>query len=177
MAGLQLCVSPQTVLYEKRIVDGGENREEEGGAQKGLARNIDPYHRHHQQQQSKEDRRHLSQSVRFAEDAGTKVFQAGDHEEHSTDQQNRDIAAEDHNRELPWHERSVLNGEHQEHGAHEQLVGDGVEILSELRLLMESASQQAIETVADSGQDKQHQRPHVMVADDIDDDEWQESHP
>ncbi len=36
----------------------------------------------------------LGEGVRFAEDAGAEVAEAGNHEEHAADQENGDVAAE-----------------------------------------------------------------------------------
>src|SRR5208337_2431741 len=83
--------------------------------------------------------------------------------------------AEDHDRIFPGNH--PFDREHKKHGAHQQLIGDGVEILAEQRLLMQPAGQQAVESVAQPGQNEQRQRPFEIVLDQIDDDERQENHP
>ena len=71
---------------------------------------------------------------------------------------------------------TLFDGEHEKHGAHQQFVGDGVEILAEQGLLMQGAGEQAVEAVAQSGENEQRQRPFEIVLDQIDDDEGQENH-
>ena len=68
------------------------------------------------------------------------------------------------------------DGEHQKHGAHQQLVGDGIEILPELRLLFERAGEQAVETIAKPSQHEQQQRGDMMISKQIDNDEGKENH-
>ena len=46
------------------------------------------------------------------------------------------------------------DGKHEEDSAQQELVGDGVEVLSQERLLLEAASKQAIQSVTQAGQHK-----------------------
>src|SRR5271156_4920114 len=165
----------QPVLHQERIVHGGEDGEGKRGAEKSGARNRDPAQWFDEQQQHEENRGDLGEGVGFAEDAGTKIAQAGNHEEHAADHQDGDIAAEDDDRICPGDH--PLDGEHEKHGAHQQLVGDGIEILAEQRLLMQGAGEEAVEAIAESGENEERQRPFEIVLDQIDDDEWQEDHP
>ena len=59
----------------------------------------------------------------------------------------------------------VLDGEHEKHRAHQELVGDGVEILAEDGLLMQGAGEQAVESVAEAGENEERQRPFEIVLD------------
>jgi len=67
-------------------------------------------------------------------------------EKYAADQQDGDIAAEHHHRVLPGNH--AFDRGARETGAHQQLVGDGIEILAEQRLLMQRAGEQAVEAVA-----------------------------
>ena len=165
----------QAVLHQECVVYGRDNGEDERGAQEGDARDPDPAHGLDEQQQHEENRRDLREGIRLAENAGTKISQPGDHEKYAADQQDGDIAAEHHHRVLPGNH--AFDREHEKHGAHQQLVGDGVEILAEQRLLMQRAGEQAVEAVAQSGKNEQRQRPLEILLDQIDDDERQENHP
>ena len=165
----------QAVLHQKCVVHGGDDREDESGAQESGARDPDPACGLDQQQQHKEDRGHLGEGVGFSEDAGTEIAQAGDHEQHAADQQDRNVAAEHDDRIFPGNQ--LFDGEDEKHGTHQQLVGDGIEILAEERLLMQGASEEAIEAVAYSGQNEECQRPLEIVFNQIDDDEGQKDHP
>src|SRR5208337_2169012 len=164
----------QPVLHQKCVVYSGDDGEDKSGAQEGGARNPDPTHGLDQQQQNEEDRGDLGEGVGFAEDAGAKIAQAGNHEQNAADQHDGDVAAEDHDRIFPGNH--PFDREHEKHGAHQQLIGDRVEILAEQRLLMQGAGQEAIEAVAQSGENEQRQRPFEVVLDQIDDDERQENH-
>jgi len=55
-----------------------------------------------------------------------------------------DIAAE-HHHPCSFPGNHAFDREHEKHGAHQQLVGDGIEILAEQRLLMQRAGEQAVE--------------------------------
>src|SRR5271165_1825934 len=153
---------------------GGDDGEEKGRPQEGGAGDPDPANRLDQKQQRKEDGGDLGKRVGLAEHAGAKIAQAGDHEEHAADEQNGDVAAEHDHRVFP--RNLMLDGKHEKHGAHEQLVGDGIEVLAEQRLLMQSAGQQSVESVAKPGEDKQCERPLEVVLHQIDDDERQKDH-
>ena len=120
--------------------------------------------------------RQLGAGVGLAKDAGAKIAQSGNHEEHSADQKDGDVAAENDDGVFPGDEGALFNREHEEHGAHQQFVGDGVEVLSENGLLMQGAGEEAVEAVAQSGENEQGQRPFEIVLDQIDHDEGQKDH-
>src|SRR5208283_156237 len=163
------------MLHQKRIVDRRDDGEEESGAEESRAGDPDPLLGHNEQEKNKEDRAHLRGRVGFAENTGAKVAQAGNHEEHATDDQDGDIAAEDHDRVFPGN--SMFDRKHQKHCGHEELVGDRVKVLAQHSLLMQRARQQAIESVAQPSQDEQRECPLEIVLDQIDDDEGQKYHP
>src|SRR5208282_387051 len=167
-------VRMQPVLHQKCVVHGGDDGEDKGGSQEGGARDPHPAYGLDEQQQDEENRGHLGEGVGFAEEAGAKIAQAGNHEQHAADQQDGDVAAEHHDRIFPGNH--PFDREHKKHSTHQQLVGDGVEILAEQGLLMQGAGQQAIEAVAHSGENEQRQRTFEIVLDQIDDDEGQENH-
>ncbi len=74
---------------------------------------------------------------------------------------------------FPGNQGALLNGEHEKHGAHEQLVGDGIKVLAENGLLMQGAGEEAVEAVAESGENEQRECPFEIVLDQIDHDEGQ----
>ena len=108
-------------------------------------------------QEHKKDRGHLGERVRLAENAGPKLAQTGDRIEHSADSEDGNVPAEHHHGELPGN--LVQYRQHEKHGTHEELVGDGIEILTEQCLLFELAGEQPVEAVADCRQHEQRQRP------------------
>ena len=120
-------------------MDRGNNSEDKSGTQKRSDGDGDPTQRLDEQKQHKEDGRHLRESIRFAEDARPKIAEPGNHEEYSANQQDRDIAAEYHDCVFPGDH--FFDRKNQKHGAHQQFVGNGVEILTEHRLLMQDASE------------------------------------
>ena len=164
----------QSVLHQKSIVHGGKDGEDEGGAQESNCKNPDQAPICDLQQQNKKYGADLRAGVGFAKDAGAEVAQACDHEEHAAEQEDRDVAAEDYDRIFP--RNLALDGENHEHGAHEKLVGNRIEILAKHGLLMEFAGEQAVESVAEAGENEKRQRPLEIVLDYVDDDEGQEDH-
>ncbi len=167
----------QTMLHQKGVMHSGNDGKDEGCAEKDFGRHIDQEDGFDEQEEDEENGSDLGESIGLAEDAGAKIAQAGDHEKHAADEQNRDVAAEHEDGVFPGNERALFDGENEKHGAHEELVGDGVKILAEQCLLMESAGEQAIEAIAESGEDEQDQSPLEIVLDQVDNDEGQEDHP
>ena len=70
----------------------------------------------------------------------------------------------------------MQNRKHQEHGAQQKLVGDGIEVLAQRGLLFQSAREQAIEAITKSCQHKQGECPGIMTADKINNNERQKHH-
>ena len=104
------------------------------------------------EQQHKKNGGDLGESVGLAENAGTEIAQSGDGIEHGAGKR----------MEMSRLNTSTVNfqgilcriDKHHKHGAEQKFVGDGIEILAEYRLLLESAGEQAVEAVADPGQHK-----------------------
>ena len=154
---------------------GRDDRENKGGAQKAVCEDPDQSPGSDLEEQNKKDGADLRTGIGFAKNAGTKIAQAGNHEEYAAEEQDRDVAAKDYDRVLPWD--LALDGEHHEHRAHEELVGDRVKILTEHGLLMQRAGEQPVEAVAQAGKNEERQRPFEIVFDYVDDNEGQEDHP
>src|SRR5947209_16826937 len=92
----------------------------------------------------------LSKRVCLAENARTKIAQPGNGVKHSADGEDANVAAENHNRELP--RNLVDNGEHQKHRAEQHFVGNGIEILPEQSLLMQSTRQQSVQSITQASE-------------------------
>src|SRR5262249_33921464 len=58
----------------------------------------------------------------------------------------------------------VHGRENDKHGAQQQLVSDGIEILAERGPLLKQTGKQAVQTVGDAGHHKDGERPSVMAA-------------
>ncbi len=134
------------------VVQAGDDGECECGAEKCLLSDPDPFHVVNLQQHDKYNSRQLGERICFAEDAGAKITQPGNCVQNCADEKNANVTAEDHHRKLPGY--FVNDGKHEEDSAQQELVGDGVEVLSEERLLFEAAGEQAIQAVAYAGQHK-----------------------
>jgi len=136
----------QALSYKQYVMHCGNDREGEGRAQKRQPRDGNPSRFIYFHEQHKEDGGDLRKCVRFAEDAGAEVAQPGDSIKQRANYQDGNVAAENQYGKFPGN--FVQDGEHQKHRAQQQLVGDGIEILSQDGLLFEGASQQAIESIA-----------------------------
>jgi hypothetical protein len=165
----------QTALDENNVVQRGDDREEEGCAKKNRARNPYPSYRFHFKQKDEKQRADLRKGIGLAEDAGAEIPQSGDREQDGAGGENRNVAAENHNRILPGN--LVKYGQHKKQRAEQEFVGDGIEVLAEQRLLMKSAGEQAIEAIAEACDDKESEGPEVVSVDKMDDDEGDEHHP
>jgi hypothetical protein len=126
------------------------------------------------EQHHKENGRDLGTGVGFAEDARAEIAKSGDSIEHGAGGQDRDIAAEHHDRVFP--RNLVEDGEHEKQGAQQKLVRDRVEILAKQGLLVETAREEAVKPIADSGQDEKDQSGRVVTVDQADHDEGQKKH-
>src|SRR6185437_653517 len=164
----------QALGAEKGVVYARNNGEGESGPQSQETGNIDPLRPMHRQQQDKEHSQHLRGGVGFAEDAGPEIAQAGGGIEDRTHHQDRNIAPEHHDRELPGN--AVQQGKHQEHGAHQHLVGHGVEILAQPGLLVETPGQLAVKKISDSSRYKKAERPLIVSAQQAEHDEGKKDH-
>jgi hypothetical protein len=172
--GCRLIMFTQTVLNKEDVVHRGNDGESEGRLQEKFPGDHDHWSLVDRKQQYKEDGTDLGKRVRLPKDAWTKVAQTGDHIKNSADGENRDVTAEHQHRVLPGNH--VEDGEHKKHGAQQKLIGDGIEILSEQRLLMQFAGKQSIQPITEPGQHEQSQCPAVVLLHKIDDDEGDKQH-
>src|SRR5579864_198185 len=81
--------------------------------------------------------------------------------EQSADDHNDDVTGEDQYGHAPGN--LVRGGEHQEHGAEQELVSNGIKVLPQDRPLFEQAGEQPVQAVADSGHNEQSQGPDEVV--------------
>ena len=112
----------------------------------------------------------LDYGVELAEQTGAEVAQGAGGEEQRGDEQDAEVAAEDEHRDIARHQVHV--GEHEEEGAEEQLVGNGVEVLAEGGALGEPSGEQAVEAVGEAGEDEEAEREAVVSVEDCDDQKW-----
>ena len=117
----------------------------------------------------------LDQGVELAEQAGAEVAQGAGGEEQGGDEQDAEVAAEDQHGDVARDQAHV--GEDQEEGAEQELVGDGVEVLAEGGALGEPAGEQAVEAVAEAGEDEEGEGEAVAAVEDFDDQEWDDEQP
>jgi hypothetical protein len=96
----------------------------------------------------------------LAEDAGAEIAHAETDVEQRGDDENAQVAAKNQDRDTPRHQ--LLMHEDQEQGAEQELVGHGIQVLADLGLLLEQARGQAIETITESGDDKEAKRGPVV---------------
>ena len=149
--------------------------EDEGGVKEAALHHHHPRLRGDLRQHDEEHGRNLAEGACLAEDAGAKVAHAHRRVQHDAGGDDDQVAAEDDDGVLPGnllHER-----QHEKQRAEQQLVGNGIEILAKHRLLIQHARQQPIESIAESGDDQQAQRPSPIAIEDVDDDERNEDKP
>ena len=103
----------------------------------------------------------------LAIDAGTEVAHAQTDIEERGDDENAEVAAKNQDSDPPRHE--LLVHEDQEQGAEQKLVGHGIEVLTDLGLLLEQSGGQAIEAVTESGDDEEAKRGLVVGLENRDD--------
>lgn len=109
----------------------------------------------------------LDECVELAEHAGAEVAQSVGGVEQGGDKKDAEVAAEDEHSDVAGNESDV--GEDEEEGAEEELVGYGVEILTEGGLLLEQASEEAVESITDTGEEKEGERGAVAAIEDLND--------
>src|SRR5436305_2231141 len=103
----------------------------------------------------------LRHGVGLAKPTGTENLQGPGDVEQRTDNHNNDVAAEDQHGDGPAD--LVHGGEHQEHGAEQQLVRNRIKILAKQGLLFQEAGQQSIQPVSDSSHNEEGQRPEIVI--------------
>src|ERR1700683_2898837 len=148
--------------------------EGESGAQEGGTGDPYPAHAVDLQQEDEKDRGDLRKSISFAKNAGTEIAQPGDGKEYGAGSKNGNVAAEDQHCELPLN--LVQDREHQKHRAQQKLVGNGIEILAQQGLLVQSPGQQSVKAVTEARDHENNQRPEIVALDQMDHDEGNENH-
>src|SRR5260221_4926776 len=143
------------------IVDAGHDRERyreietPSLSQTGPIRAIDLI----EQRQRHAD--NLGRRIGFAEPGWPEDFHGAGGVKQSADDQDDDVAAENQDGVRPAN--NVGDGEHEKHGAEQQLVGDRIKVLSQRGFLLQYARQQAVKPVGDPGGNKNYQRPGVIL--------------
>ena len=117
----------------------------------------------------------LDERVELAEQGGAEVAEGAGGEEQGGDEQDSEVAAEDEDGDITRDQAHV--GEDQEEGAEEELVGDGVEILAEDGALGERASEEAVEAVAEAGDDEESECDAIVAVQDGDDQKRDDEEP
>ena len=146
-------------------MNSGNAGEGHGGEQEDAARYADPRRGNDAPQQHEENSADLRGRIQLAEDAGPEIANAGGDVEHSCDQQNAKIAAEHKHGVSPG---DLLGERQDEKGrAEQQLVGNRVKVLTQSRLLMEPAREQAVEGVADAGQQEEGKGDAILAIEDL----------
>jgi hypothetical protein len=107
-----------------------------------------------------EQRQDLGAGTRFAVDAGPEITHAEADVEERGDDQNAQVAAKDQDGDPPGHQPLVH--ENQKKGAEQELVGDGIEVLADLGLLLKEPRGQAIEPVAEACDHEEAERSSVV---------------
>src|SRR6202012_4832938 len=95
----------------------------------------------------------LDEAVGLPKERGAEVPQADGEVEQEGCDAHADVASEDEDGDARVHEPVV--GEHEEEGAEEQLVGDGIEELSDEGALLKPARKQAVHRVSAAGHEEE----------------------
>jgi hypothetical protein len=113
----------------------------------------------------------LDQGTDFPGKRGLKGAKAGDHVDGGGSHQDKNVTA-DHGDRDPERYRQMLGNGHRIHAAHRQhhersnqhqLIGNGIENRAEGRLLMKTASQQAVQPIGDSGDYENRERQQEFL--------------
>ena len=145
------CVDP--AKDDPSVLGGGEGREDGDGLEESAAQQQMVHGRPdliHQDEGEAED---LHQGIELAEQAGAEVAERAGGEEQGGDEQDSQVATEDEDGDITWDQAHV--GEGEEERAEQEFVGDGVEILAEDSALRERPCEQAVEAVAEAGDDEE----------------------
>ena len=119
--------------------------------------------------------RDLREGVGFAKNAGAEITQPRDGVKHTAYQKNADVPGENQHRKFPRDQ--IDDRQHQKNGAEQHLVGDGIEILAEQSLLMQSAGKKAVKPIAQAGKQRQDERSLIVMVEKFNDDKRQKDHP
>ena len=160
--------------HQINVVQRRNDGQKESRPQKADAGHRNPSDMVELPQHHENNRRDLSKRVGFAENAGAKIAQSRDGVEHRAHREDANVAAENHDGELP---RNLMHdGEHQERRAEQHLVGNRIEILTEQCLLVKRTRQQSVQPVAEPGEQKQNERTAVVSLDQLYHHEGKERH-
>jgi hypothetical protein len=141
-------------------MQGGDNGQRSSGIESQGAQHDQRYRSEDLAEQDCEQGQDLGASTRLAIDAGTEIAHAKTDVEQRGDDENAEVAAKNQDSDSPWHE--LLVHEHQEQGTKQKLVGHGIEVLTDLGLLLEQSGSQAIEAVTESGDDEEAKRGLIV---------------
>lgn len=97
------------------------------------------------------DGKNLRDGVRFSQPTRTKIARPGRRIEQCGDDDNAQVATENHDRDAARDEADMH--QHQKQRAQQQLVRDWVQIGAKLRALPEESGQSAIQAITDAGDD------------------------
>ena len=184
------CVSVTAAVFvdefgdEKDVVGAGKDGERENGrvyrgqVPAGALGNAGGEH-------DDADRSDLNGRVDFTQHRGAKAAKTGDDVDGRCADEDKNVAA-NHRHRYPERHRQVRRqrlGKHRPHRQHykrsdqHQLVGNRVEDRAELRFLIETPRQQAVETVSDAGQDKYRQGENEFLVEQKRDEDGDQNHP
>ena len=116
---------------------------------------------------NREERQNLGAGAGLAVDAGAEVAHTETDVEKSGNDQNAQVTAENQDGDASRHQPLVH--EDQEQGAEHQLVGDGIEVLANLGMLLEDPCGEAVEAIAEAAYDKEAKRGSVVRLQNCDD--------
>lgn len=164
----------QAMADKKRIMHRGDDREGKDGAEKRKPGNPNPAGRMDLQEKDEKNRGNLGERVGFSEDTGAEIAEARDGKQQGAHGEDANVATEYQYSKFPWD--SMQDGEHQEHGAEQKFVGNGIEILAQQGLLFQGTREKAVEAIAKPSKDEQRKRPKIVPGDQMDDDEGHKNH-
>jgi hypothetical protein len=149
------------------VVERGDNGQERSGIESQGTEHDEGHGGIDLAEQYGQQREDLGAGAGLAVDAGTEVSHAETDVEKRGNDQNAEITAENQDCDAAGHEPLVH--EHQEQGAEQELVGDRIEILADLGLLLEQSCRQAIQAVAEPCYDEKAKRGAIVRLKDGDD--------
>jgi hypothetical protein len=142
------------------IVESRDNGEERGGIQGEGAEHDQRARRKYLADQDGEERQDLCTGTCFAINAGAEVAHPEADIEEGRDDEDTKIAAKHQDGHASRDE--LLMHEHKKERAEEELVGDRIEVLTDLGLLLEHPGSKAIQAVTKAGDDKETECCLVM---------------
>ncbi len=146
---------------QKGVVEGGGGSAEGDDIDEGVVEKAPVKLGEGGGQDDAEDQDDFEEGGELAEDAGREWAVAGDEDDDNGDGEHEDVAAEDDDGGPPGDARFV--GEDDEGGREEEFVGDGVEIGAEGGVLIEAACEEAVDGVAETGDDEDEQSPAIAL--------------